>query len=229
MELDVYGAMLNRLRTYRKSVGINQEEMAKMLGTTQENYSYLEKGRTRLSCEALNILSKNGFDIDYLISGKKYEEAAEVNEIDRVLAGTTADTKRAVVRMLAIAMLEKESQGQAPDMSKNERCMLRAASETNDEISMPLLVRELNGDSQRDMSKNLGLCIKKYRKIEREDKYPDVEVFAALYAMSGFRPKLFMMNQDRHIEAVKTAWMRFSEEDRASLLNLAKNAIKALQ
>ena len=40
---------MNRMREIREDLGLNQTEVAKKIGITQRNYSYIETGRTMLT------------------------------------------------------------------------------------------------------------------------------------------------------------------------------------
>ena len=44
---------MNRMREIREDLGLNQTEVAKKLGITQRNYSYIETGRTALTEDIL--------------------------------------------------------------------------------------------------------------------------------------------------------------------------------
>ena len=44
---------MNRMREIREDLGLNQTEVAKKIGITQRNYSYIETGRTMLTEDIL--------------------------------------------------------------------------------------------------------------------------------------------------------------------------------
>lgn len=58
----------SRIRTYRKSLGLTQEELAQKAGIAQEFISGIEKGRKRPSIEVLEKLcGALGCSADYLL------------------------------------------------------------------------------------------------------------------------------------------------------------------
>ena len=46
------------IRKYRKSINLNQNDMAKALGITQASYSYKEAGIRKFSIEELKMLKR---------------------------------------------------------------------------------------------------------------------------------------------------------------------------
>lgn len=59
---------MNRLRELRKNKGITQSELAKMLGITQNNYSYWENGKVKIDNKSIELLA-DFFNVttDYLL------------------------------------------------------------------------------------------------------------------------------------------------------------------
>ena len=50
---------MNRLREIREDKGLTQMQIAKAIGITQRNYSYIETGKTMLTGEKLYALKKS--------------------------------------------------------------------------------------------------------------------------------------------------------------------------
>ena len=48
---------MNRIKEMREDIGLTQTELAKKIGLTQRNYSYIETGRTMLTEDVLNRLA----------------------------------------------------------------------------------------------------------------------------------------------------------------------------
>lgn len=64
----IYNYGMNRLRELRKNKGITQSELAKMLGITQNNYSYWENGKVKIDNKSIELLA-DFFNVttDYLL------------------------------------------------------------------------------------------------------------------------------------------------------------------
>lgn len=59
---------MNNLKSARKAAGMTQAEVAKIVGITQNGYSYWENGKAKIDNESLAKLSRIfGVSIDYLI------------------------------------------------------------------------------------------------------------------------------------------------------------------
>lgn len=59
---------MNNLKAARKAAGMTQSEVAKIVGITQNGYSYWENGKAKIDNESLAKLSRLfGVSIDYLI------------------------------------------------------------------------------------------------------------------------------------------------------------------
>lgn len=67
-----YDEMLVRLEKYRKSIPMKQKQMGQAIGVSQEQYSYLENGNTKLTDKNLKALADTGADIDYIITGEHF-------------------------------------------------------------------------------------------------------------------------------------------------------------
>lgn len=67
-----YDEMLVRLEKYRKSIHMKQKQMGQAIGVSQEQYSYLENGNTKLTDKNLKALADTGADIDYIITGELF-------------------------------------------------------------------------------------------------------------------------------------------------------------
>ena len=60
--------MENNLRELRKQANLTQADLAKMLGITQNNYSYWETGKVRIDNDSLNKLAKIlNTSVDYIL------------------------------------------------------------------------------------------------------------------------------------------------------------------
>ena len=201
-----YDEMLKRLQAYRKSLGLKQRQICKTVGVTQEQYSYLENGLVKLTDDNLKALYGIGLDLDYLITGKEYDYTAE--DLDILLSEFEESHKDFVMKMIAEVIVEKWSRGSLrqdmPEEALKNVHLLSAALQSWDRFSMVEFVREDSNFSQFDMMQKLGIGIKKYRALEKEERYPDAELLLNLYSMSGYPPAMFMNISDRRLLAINT-------------------------
>lgn len=82
-----------RLRTFRISKGLTQEQMSEKLGVSKTFYGQVERGISNLGLSKLLILSDEfDADIGYILTGKKYyhltglfsEHAIPHNRLDSI-------------------------------------------------------------------------------------------------------------------------------------------------
>lgn len=223
-----YDEMLKRLQAYRKSLGLKQRQICKTVGVTQEQYSYLENGLVKLTDDNLKALYGIGLDLDYLITGKEYDYAAE--DLDILLSEFEESHKDFVMKMIAEVIVEKWSRGSLrqdmPDEALKNVHLLSAALQSWDRFSMVEFVREDSNFSQFDMMQKLGIGIKKYRALEKEERYPDAELLLNLYSMSGYPPAMFMNITDRRLLAIKTIWIMLKSKEKKDIIKVVKQLDK---
>ncbi len=223
-----YDDMLKRLVTYRKSLGLLQKQIGGLIGLSQEQYSYLESGTTKITDKNLKAFSDVGMNIDYLLTGKNYDYSAE--ELDEVLGEFDGTDRNFAMKMLAEVIVERFDRidiTERENVAEKNIRLLTAISQSWNDFSMINFVREEQNCSQIEMAQRLGIGIKKYRDIERENRYPDAEILVNLYSMSGYQPTLFMDVQDRRLMAIKMIWGALKSDEKKNIINFIK-AIKKL-
>ena len=223
-----YDDMLKRLVTYRKSLGLLQKQIGGLIGLSQEQYSYLESGTTKITDKNLKAFSDVGMNIDYLLTGKNYDYSAE--ELDEVLGEFNGTDRNFAMKMLAEVIVERFDRidiTERENVAEKNIRQLTAISQSWNDFSMINFVREEQNCSQIEMAQRLGIGIKKYRDIERENRYPDAEILVNLYSMSGYQPTLFMNVQDRRLMAIKMIWVALKSDEKKNIINFIK-AIKKL-
>lgn len=223
-----YDEMLKRLQAYRKSLGLKQRQICKTVGVTQKQYSYLENGLVKLTDDNLKALYGIGLDLDYLITGKEYDYTAE--DLDILLSEFEESHKDFVMKMIAEVIVEKWSRGSLrqdmPEEALKNVHLLSAALQSWDRFSMVEFVREDSNFSQFDMMQKLGIGIKKYRALEKEERYPDAELLLNLYSMSGYPPAMFMNISDRRLLAIKTIWIMLKSKEKKDIIKVVKQLDK---
>lgn len=215
-----YQDVLKRMTAYRKKIGATQKQIGEKLGLSQEQYSYLENGITKITDKNLKELLRTGWNIDYIITGIEYKN--DRTELDDVFVDFhDKETKEFVMKLLAEVLLQKGRTAcwaEQDEEAKRSLDLLEAIIKSWDDFSMSLFVREHLQLSQILMAERIGVGIKKYREIERENRYPDAEMLLTFYNMSGYQPILFMNFYDRRVMSIKQVWKLLSQKEKTEML-----------
>lgn len=208
-----YQNVLKRLAAYRKSIGMTQKQIGENLGMSQEQYSYLENGKTKITEDNLRDFLKNGWNIDYLITGMEYKNCR--TKLDDVLAQFQDKEVRIFVMKLVAEMMLEKAKYKKGDAAYE---LLEAVIKAWDDFSMTFFIREHLQMSQTEMAEKIGIGIKKYRDIEKEKRFPDAEMLLTFYTMSGYQPLLFLDYEDRRMMSIKMVWNKLSAKEKSVML-----------
>lgn len=220
-----YEDMCKRLTAYRHELGLYQSDIGGFLGVTQEQYSYIERGTTKITDAHLKVFSKLGMDVDDLVIGESLgiceKEFATMYELfpdegDR-------DFAMKIIAEISLRILEKSD---IQKLAKSDRIMVTLLDAYLDEwnnFSMMTYIRLSKGKSQTDMAQIMGIGIKKYRALEKETRFPDAELLIFLHEMSGYPPSLFLDIRDRKMLLLSLVWKLLSEKDKHEITELVKN------
>lgn len=226
-----YKKVFRRLAAYRKGKGITQEKIAEKIHISQEQYSYLENGITKMTDKDLKGFLELGWNIDYIITGEEPVYGKE-DRIEEVFAKfRDEEEKEFAMKLCAEVMIEKavkERLGEKYLKLKEELELLKDMEASWREFSMCRHVRKRLQISQIVMAQRLGLGIKKYREIEREIKYPDAEMLLTLYDMSGYPPMLFLNFYDRRMLLLRQVWDAFGEKEKEEILDFVHEVKRLL-
>lgn len=216
-----YQDVLTRLAAYRKGLGITQEQIGQRIGLSQEQYSYLENGKTKISSNNLLEFVKVGWNIDYFITGMEFEDSSAA-ELERIFAlFEDREDRGFAMKIMAEVILEKGKRSAWKDRNKPAQTalvLLDAMIKMWEDFSMSLFVRKWIGLLQIDMAVKLGIGVKKYREIEKEFCFPDAELLFSFYTMSGYRPTLFMNLYDRRLMSMSMVWKFMTEDEKADAM-----------
>lgn len=216
-----YKDVLNRLAAYRKKLGATQKQIGQELGLSQEQYSYLENGKIKITESNLRSLLSNGWNIDYLITGMEFDSSR--TELDDIFSQfEDGKTKEFVMKLLAEILLEKVRRNRMLEKQKETRAavdLLEAILKSWDDFSMILFVRERLRMTQLVMAEKVGVGIKKYRDIEKEKRFPDAELLLSFYTMSGYQPLLFLNYSDRRLMSMNMVWTMLTKKEKAAVID----------
>lgn len=211
--MNEYGNVLKRVKEYRNDSRWSQDQISEKMGMTQDRYSDIENGHTKISYQDMLAFDGLGLSVNRLVSGKEYGNCDLFDEDIPALDWTKYhDGKEIFLKMTAELMLyflKKKSD----DTKKPETIqLLELTVKFWDEFSMVRIVRERLNYSQDQMATELGIAIRTLRKLERENSFPDAELLHQLYQMSHYEPVLFTEVPDRKFMIVQQAWKLLSKE-----------------
>lgn len=201
-----YSDVLKRLIVFRKNIGFTQSEIASKLGIPQEQYSCIENGKSKLTYPNMLVLREYGADIDYLITGRNYDDLCKnVREELHIPAKNEEHMLRMVMYLFCIA---SEKNNTSTDS------LIKYFSDNWNDFTMLRYIRYIKKYSQITMADVLGVGIKKYRELEKEYRYPDAELLHRLYGMTGYQPTLFLDCCNRQLTIVSTHWNEMPESEK---------------
>ncbi|WP_372069666.1 helix-turn-helix transcriptional regulator (plasmid) [Tistrella mobilis] len=96
----------NRLRELRTSRGIQQQEMASILGVSLNTYGRYERGESSPDVKVMERLATLGYDITWLIAGTGTAPQPEL-QLDPQLLGTIVDAVRALYKAEGAAIPDR--------------------------------------------------------------------------------------------------------------------------
>jgi len=181
-----YADILKRLKEYRVSMNMTQEQLSSITGIGQSKMCKLEKGDLIISYEFLKILNDMHWNIDYLLVGKKEENTIHVLA-DYI---KTIPEKRETKKLICWAMETYFRQRKIENVDC-DLYLLRANLDNNNQQTVLFNLRNYLKLNQSVMAEKLGIRFKKYCSLEKERKEPDAEFLLRIYLLTGCRPGIF--------------------------------------
>lgn len=187
-----YEEFLHRLSQYRLYLNMTQEEIGSVLGITQSQFSKMELGKTIVPYRSLKCLMKEGWDIDFLMTGKEFGR----NESELTSLIKNAEEEHRPELLYAVAwLLEQGIFRNNADICFETKCeleILKIRANGNHTESVLYEIRKIAGISQIPMAEKLGVNIKKYRMLEKNKADPDAELLLRIYEVTGCKPSLLI-------------------------------------
>ncbi len=213
-----YEEFLKRLVQYRIRLNMTQETISRQLGITQSQLSKQELGKIIVPYKSLVSFMKMGWDVDYLLTGKSFWR--EESKLTDMLNDVEEVNYKPMLEFIAWTLargIEKSASGLSME-DQCEICILKMKCNEDTDESIMYEIRKIAGEAQIAMAERLGVNIKKYRALEKEQVFPDAELLLGIYEITGCRPSLFLM--DDHIEDViiDDLWSRVDSERRKEIL-----------
>lgn len=213
-----YEEFLKRLVQYRIRLNMTQETISRQLGITQSQLSKQELGKIIVPYKSLVSFMKMGWDVDYLLTGKSFRR--EESKLTDMLNDVEEVNYKPMLEFIAWTLargIEKSASGLSME-DQCEICILKMKCNEDTDESIMYEIRKIAGEAQIAMAERLGVNIKKYRALEKEQVFPDAELLLGIYEITRCRPSLFLM--DDHIEDViiDDLWSRVDSERRKEIL-----------
>ena len=219
---DKYDNFLHRLNQYRLRLNMTQEETGSELGVTQSQFSKMELGKIIIPYKVLVLLMEMGWDVDYFITGK--ETCQSISELNLFMDGVEEKYRKELLSAVAW-FLEQGINKFVLDISFETKCEIgilkKRASEEKFE-SVLYEARKIAGIAQIPMSEKLGVNIKKYRKLEKEQLCPDAELLLRIYEETGCKPSLLFNCINVESLIINDLWNDITPPVRKSILSLVE-------
>lgn len=226
---DSYEDFLQRFVQCRHEHNMTQEDVGLRLGITQSQFSKIELGKIIVSYKCLNILMDIGWDVDYLITGKRSSYCP--SELSTLFTRIEEKDKRVLLSALAW-FLQQGIDKSVVNISFETKCeigilKLRAGEIKADSVLHE--IRKVSGIAQIPMSEKLGVNIKKYRMLEKDKVNPDAELLMRIFEVTGCRPSLLLEATDIEGKIIDDLWSQIMPEIQEKILPLAEQMLSFLQ
>lgn len=220
-----YEDFLQRLSQYRLYLNMTQEQTSKMLGITQSQFSKMELGKTIVPYKSLECLMKEGWDVDYLMTGK--QSAQNESELTNLMIQVEEKHRREFLCAVAW-FLEQGIAKSVSDISFETKCeieVLKRRANGTGEDSVLYEIRKISGISQIPMSEKLGVNIKKYRMLEKSKANPDAELLLRIYEETGCKPSLLIDFDNVENVIINDLWRQIKYSVQENILTLSRQIL----
>lgn len=224
-----YEDFLQRLVQYRQRLNMTQEETSKAIGITQSQFSKMELGKTIVSYKCLQRLVSNGWDIDYLVTGKETVQAA--SELTELMTKVADEDRQELLRAIAW-LLEQAIDKCVSDVDFETKCeieILKREAVRRKTDSVLYEIRKMSGISQIPMAERLGVNIKKYRMLEKNKINPDAELLLRIYEVTGCKPSLLVGFGSVVNIIIEDLWKQIDQPVREKILSLSEQVIQFIK
>lgn len=211
-----YGLIVKKLQDFRKLSQLRQSEMAEYLDMTQSEYSKIELGKTRLSYEVLNKLHKKGCDVDMLIVG--VEENSVLPSLAKLYVESDSSKFISWLKLCEWAM-EHWTKEEDKEGAIGSKLLKIFVSTDGSMTALEKLRQAYGGISQQEMADMIGVNIKKYRRLEKEEAKLDAELMLNIYEATKCRPSFFL-DEDNYYLSVISEECRYDDKREEQLKDL---------
>lgn len=221
-----YEKFLSRMIQYRERRHMTQKDVGEIFGKDQSQFSKMELGKTVVSYEILECLDDAGWDIDYLITGKK---KIDVNNSLTAYIKEKVDAEWKNLNHALIWIIGHELCKELGALEEDIECeyeLLKFLLDKNPPENLLLAVRNMLGISQIIMSEKLGVNIKKYCLLEKGNRDPDAELLGLIYELAYCRPGVFLYQGDVAEYLLDCLWNRIKPDQQKEAIEYLDCTIK---
>lgn len=220
-----YEDFLRRLNQYRQRLNMTQEETSRALGITQSQFSKMELGKTIMPYKALKALGGMGWDVDYLVTGK--ESSHHISELRKVVMRAEEEYRPKLLDTIAW-MLKQGVDKRASELDFETKCeieILKMRAQGGSSDSVLYKIRKISGMAQIPMAERLGVNIKKYRMLEKNEANPDAELLFRIYEVTGCKPSLLINYDDIESVIIDDLWSQIALPVQRQILFLTEQLL----
>lgn len=211
-----YDEVPERLHKYRKYLNLNQQEMGRLFHVSQGQYDRLENGKYIITFESLKSFLDNGGDVYYLFTGQRYQAGI----LEYYMENCKNSWYKAQILKLIVWAFEVgiyKEKIVLPENINNLWKYILLAENNYRQNNIWKNIRKTEEKSQINMADLLQINVKRYRRLEREEQFPDAYILLTLYQKLRYSPMLFLEDKLYFPDAINQIWEMFSKENQKEL------------
>ncbi len=229
MQSNNYANMLKRLSEYRKMLSMTKAEVAGFLQVSENRYSEFEDGAKGIPCSVICKLYESGWDMNYIIAG--IEEPKKSSLKDELKEYGECDEKELILLFSWIFSnvihFDDSMEEECRELELLEIITKGYENHGPETQSLVRTVREMMNRSQEELAEDLCVCVKTYRKIEKNFSKTNAQLLGDFCELSGFRPSLFL-NTSVERDIIEHIWNVLKEDVKQTVLQFVHKGIQMI-
>ena len=223
-----YSNFLHRLIAYRETSRLTQKEMAEMFGVHQSHYGRYEAGERGIGFKSLQCFESNGGDLFRLITGCERPRGpiGDYLEMCKTDAG-----KENLLGLLVWSVdfgFWMDGRDRGDSTTSVKKCMRLVEAKVEGQTLWEK-IRKVEGMTQLEMSSALDIEVKRYRRIEKAEIDPDVEVLCNLYDKIQYSPQKFIDIEAFYVDELNFYWNMLSSESKGFLKKIIDAGVQRIK
>nr|WP_296467453.1 helix-turn-helix transcriptional regulator [uncultured Acetatifactor sp.] len=215
-----YKEVLGRLKEERERMSLSQREMCQHVGMSQGQYCKIENGEQYFSFHEVKKLSESGVDIHYIFTGQRVHsryikdiEAYDFREIICLLE---------VIYSAVTYYCVLTPSGFWRNLYREVQFIRLLDANQNFENDFFVLLRRLNGLTQREMALQFGMDTKKLRMLEKGQCQPDSELLWQFYRDFRVPPSIVIKDRQGLLNQAGCFLERIDSESKNNIIAMVK-------
>lgn len=231
MQESEYKQVLNRIVQFRRQMGKTQQELSENTRISQAQICRLETGINRYQASTLKEYVKQGMDIDYVITGE-YKKAGNIELMVEQSGITSWEEQEKLLELITwVLEIEMKHTDIPEEKLENYRNGLKLFRQMldNKEDGILYKIRNMHSLSQLEMSQELAVGIKKYRKLEKGESDMDIEIIWNVYRKFRCSPSYLLNGHVENFNMLNEIWSYFSQDRQAQITKFVQMGAKLLK